>query len=68
MSQDARLLTVAVELRLMARQSAHDEKAHPTDHPLSDRLTHAAEALEDLVRRSLIESSARVKPFPTDYF
>lgn len=68
MSHDARLLTVALELRMMARQSAHDERAHPTDHPLSGRLTHAAEALEDLVRRTLSESTARVKPFPTDFF
>lgn len=53
MTPNAKLLIVALDLRLMARQHVVGRDSALFEHTLPDRLMEAAEALEDLVRRSI---------------
>lgn len=56
MSQNAKLLVIALELRPMARQREVGRSATAQESPSPERLIEAAEALEGLVRRSVVEA------------
>ncbi|WP_427024756.1 hypothetical protein ACP4J4_01970 [Aureimonas ureilytica] len=58
MTHNAKLLTVALELRMMARQHAGKQSSTLFEHTLPERLREAAEAIETLVQMSASEATA----------
>ena len=57
MTHNAKLLTVALELRMLARQHRVKQSSTLFEHTLPDRLREAAEVIEILVQMSASETT-----------